>query len=629
LETSLTSNILTAPPTLRLFKTPTFDLDGSFLAQVPGRFEDFERALVKGESGNLDRDPRNNAGDVAFFGSDGAQIMLKGVTYVNIKDGSGQNSTEIDLDDELDQQINNQMVVTDDRSGNGIVIDSNISVVIDPNVSERDRDVTSVSLSLGHGSDTLVHVGANSTFTVNPNFSGDKFFFDTMGQGQQSRLSLQTTSANGSTTSPPLLLLSVPGFIQSGAGAVVGSPDDTSVVVAGGDGQTANAGLPGTSTNAVLIAVGNGDRLFGDNASGNPTLGKTEIALGNNDMLITAGGNNDNSGINRLIAIGKGASAELDPGAGKNILISDGDNSVITIDSNQNPGSTNVIFDQGGTNTINFMGPNNSVIEVTDPNLANNPNALQIVANFDVKKFLGPPDSTPGSSSSSPPGATTIIINPNPNDKLTLDGRQVTGGTYAVDQADIQFFGLQGVADIHSYVSTNGLNYSPIGFNAPGPANFIVSTGFAGFINDGVITQYGQPVPFPHGFGKTGDVLSVNGFANGDLGVKFSGDGPFSTKGFLAGSFSPATDVVDQAFLTAKTHNTIDLMQFQLPPPPPDPQVDDASSVSGSNVTDTLLSIHTASASGSEDTLLVADGNDTLFSTGTGNTIAPKPATTG
>ena len=425
-----------------------------------------------------------------------------------------------------------------------------------------ESNVASLPVILGTGNDTLLHLGAGSTIKAGGTVNGAAGH-----QTAQYQLSVSNNGLQIGSAATDIISLNGSGFIQN-AGTLDGTAGTTSLIVANGVGQT----VAGGTGNNIVIAAGTNDTLTASQS------GQKLVALGqSNDVL--NGQTADKSGIDHLIAVaGKvvggnvsnAGNDTLNAGVGNNIMIGDGVNTTFNINQLTNPNAIDVVWGQGGRDAIDITG-------VAQVMVVNAPNAtLASVKNLDVQKLFqevkGFTANHLALANNVPPFAgqrTVIVINPTPTEQLTIDGIKVTG-------------------DVANYTAGN----------------------FAGTFDNsfgqGSVNQNFVALPD----GTLGHESWIVGLASEDFGITESN-----------------TDA--GGFVTNGTP-TFNLMQYQVQASAnagggagggTDPAVVDQSNVYLGDVSDTLVSITAASAFGFNDTLIAANGADTLTASGYQDTL--------
>jgi Ca2+-binding RTX toxin-like protein len=453
---------------------------------------------------------------------------------------------------------------------------------------------------------------------------------------------------------------------------IVGGPNDDVIRgTASGDDL-----IDGGGGNNTIFAGGANDIIFG--GTGNNILYGTTIANSTaRDVL--AGGAGDAVKADQVanpdqqVSPPPPGSSTIYAGTGDNIIIGSGGTDTFNIDATQNINSIDVVWDNGGTDTLNVAGKA-YIIEVSDPNAT-----LQSVENVDEFKLAK--QYAPQNGNFTGPLSTlgldapvVIVINPSKKDTLNLDpslngggslgnvspvkGGGVTSVPNNFESSDIltappnEIFGVV-IKDVGSFST---LTYNDAFNDFPGQ----VIDPAGDTINDVLVAQ-------PH----QSDGTTLIGFTNGDFGIQFENGGAPSTNistetiigdgdhdfsalfpedsdidaqngGEESPNFPPdisstTTDnstpsPVLPAFF-ATTTPTVDLQQFQQQKGGGSggggggPNETDQPIVLSSQISDTLVSITAATASGFSDTLIAGNATaDTLVSTGFENTLVGNAA---
>jgi Ca2+-binding RTX toxin-like protein len=461
--------------------------------------------------------------------------------------------------------------------------------------------------------------------------------------------------------------------------------DDKQAVIVGGPNDDVIHGtasgddlIDGGGGNNTIFAGGGNDIIFG--GLGNNILYGTTIANSTaRDVL--AGGAGDAVKADQVanpdeqVSPPQPGSSTIYAGTGDNIIIGSGGTDTFNIDATQNINSIDVVWDNGGTDTLNVAGKA-YIIEVSDPNAT-----LQSVENVDEFKLAK--QYAPQNGNFTGPLSTlgldapvVIVINPSKKDTLNLDPTlnggsldnvsPVKGGGVGqvpdnFESADIltappnEIFGVV-IKDMGTFST---LTYNDAFNDFPGQ----ITDPAGDVLNDVVVAQ-------PH---QT-DGTNLIGFTNGDFGIQFENGGASSTDistetiigdgdhdfsalfpedsdidaqngGEESPNFPPdissttadnsSPSPVLPAFFT-NTTPTVDLQQFQQQKGGGSsgggnggggPNETDQPIVLAAQISDTLVSITAATASGFLDTLIAGNTSaDTLVSTGFQNTLVGNAA---
>ena len=190
--------------------------------------------------------------------------------------------------------------------------------------------------------------------------------------------------------------------------------------------------------NTELVTLGNSD-----NASDSQS-GQAIVGVGSGGDVLN-GQTSNTSGLDKLAVVGTasgGGADTLNAGIGNNIMIGDGVNTTFNIDTTKNPSPIDVVWGAGGSDTINVTGAATVyVVDAPDATLASVKNldfqALyqKLISDVAIATYVfgarGPIAPTQGPA--------IIAIDPTPNEKLVVDGQQITSGPGdpTVAQADL------------------------------------------------------------------------------------------------------------------------------------------------------------------------------------------------
>ncbi len=405
--------------------------------------------------------------------------------------------------------------------------------------------LANASIILGTGIDTLLHLGAGSTIDVGGNFDPNAGHATAQYELSVTKRTLVIGASNSDSIS-----LTGNGFVQTG-GTIDGTPGNTSLIVANSVGQTVNGGtgnniIIGAGTNDTLNASQSGQKLIALGQSGDVLNGQTSSQSGLDKLIAVAGkvvgGNVSNSGNDILNA-----------GVGNNIMIGEGVDTTFNIDTTNNASPIDVVWGTGGKDTINVTGGATVyVVDAPDATLASvkNLNVQKLYQELISKiaivtQIFGKGPEAPTS------GPAIIAINPMPNEKLVVDGQQITTGQGGPSRSTIvDFVSITGEVE-----------------NLAGP---------------------------------------VVGLAPGDFGISISDPNGTTPQVSL-------TDFQNQASPNASGGSGGGT----------DPSVIDQSTISGFDISDTLLSISAATITqfSASDTLIADNGADTLIDQGSNDTL--------
>ncbi|MGZ5546188.1 MAG: beta strand repeat-containing protein, partial [Limisphaerales bacterium] len=341
---------------------------------------------------------------------------------------------------EIDNSLNGASTLSILDSGSGKVLSQvALGANKDSNAITVASDVSGLSLSLGSGTDTVLAMGAKSVIyaggTFNPSSGHNTAQYALAVTNNALMIGDYALDASGNVvpeSNAEAISLTGTGFVQTGGKL---RPASESLIVVNGVGQT----VAGGTGNNILVAAGTNDTL---NAS---QSGQKLIALGqSNDVL--NGQTVDQSGIDHLIAVGGKVvggnisdmgNDTLNAGVGNNIMIGDGVNTTFNIDTTGNPNAIDVVWGgdglSAGNDTINVSGDATVwVVDAPDATLAS-------IKNLDVQRLFQKVTSYVenvtyvfgGSPAPIAPthGPAIIVINPGSNEKLFVNGQQITHGS--------------------------------------------------------------------------------------------------------------------------------------------------------------------------------------------------------
>ena len=141
----------------------------------------------------------------------------------------------------------------------------------------------------------------------------------------------------------------------------------------------------------------------------------------------------------------------LNAGAGNNIMIGEGVNTTFNIDTTNNPNAIDAVWATGGTDTLNVTGNATVyVVDAPDATLASVKNLniqklyQQLISDIAiVTQIFGKGPEAPTS------GPAIIAINPTPNEKLVVNGQQITTGQGGPSRGTIvDFVSITGEVEI-------------------------------------------------------------------------------------------------------------------------------------------------------------------------------------